>query len=143
MKQLPSIKYFFVNQLTNTNKLSPGMSVEFLVEYKTNTYLDVTETMVFDTLDGDLLEVKLISYRNAPDLLIFMYRDSNILKTKPVKKEEEYDLERMNAVNTNIDCGFCLLGSKINLELILFNEGGRGEFFILTEEEWLKKDIKV
>lgn len=120
-----------------------GLSEVVIIEFRTDTYLDVIDFVQFETNDGIIFEVKLIAYRNAPNLRINV---QNQLKNKECNIQvfpQQYDITRAIALNNTIDCGFCFLGSSINISLFMYNEGGVGDFFIMTEDEWYDKNIQV
>lgn len=119
------------------------MIVPITVIFKTDSYLDASDVVIFQTNDNVKIEGKIYSYRNAPNLRIFIHNHSKDILCQKINLETDYDMQRAIALNNTIDCGFCFIGNSIKLQLNLINEGGKGEFFIMTEEEWYRKNVTV
>lgn len=112
----------------------------YKVTYRTNVYMDVRDTVSFNTHMGQVVVVKLASYRDAPILRIFVF---NIAEEFPEKLPEHFEEARANAVNFTFDCGNCLLGYRNTFSVVIANEGKRGTFFVMTEDDWYFSNVKV
>lgn len=121
------------------------MYAEFSVKYTTNLYRDVDDTVVLASNNGQLITINLKSRRDVPVLRVYTLKNIRTLTETAIPSEstELFDNTRASALNFTIDCGSCLLGNQINLNLILKNEGARARFFFITEEEWYFGDVNV
>lgn len=121
------------------------MCAIFSVKYYTDIYKDTQEIMTFNTYVGCDVEVQLISTRRSPKLTAFVFKSFKHFtqKCNPLEELDDHDQGRALALNSTIDCGSCLLGNKLNLNLILKNEGNNGRFFIINEDDWYLADITV
>lgn len=119
------------------------MTFPITVLFKTNTYLDVSDIVKFKTAEGINFDGRIYCYRNAPNLRILIFNHSKEGDFRNNILEPNYDIQRAIALNNTIDCGYCFLGSSLKIELNITNEGGKGEFFIMTEEEWYSMNVAV
>ncbi|KAF2903634.1 hypothetical protein ILUMI_02541 [Ignelater luminosus] len=140
---LPKTSFFKVELHTGSTRVAPGMCAIFSVKYCTDIYKDVQEIVIFNTYTGCDVEVQLISTRKPPKLTAFVFKSFKHFTQKftPIEELDAHDQGRALALNSTIDCGSCLLGTKLNLNLILKNEGNYGRFFILTEDDWYLADV--
>lgn len=144
IEKSPKLKYFDICLKSSNYKIAPGIAAILEITYKTDTLLDVFDSVIFATSKSKLV-LKLASFRNAPQLRCYIYKSNQnfLFKSEQDNYSDEFNAYRSLALNTVIDCGTCLLGDKIKLYLIINNEGSTGTFFIMDEEEWFCKNIVV
>lgn len=108
-------------------------------------YCDIKDCIIFGTPNGNLITVEIESYRDAPLLYVYMYRNLRILDKTclPSDSTDTFDEHRASALNFTFDCGGCLLGNRKTVSLIMRNEGSNALFFFMTEEEWYLNDVTV
>lgn len=137
--------YFMVDLIEGSTRVAPGMFVLFSVKYKTNIYRDVEEELSFSTFSGLDVTVLLKSKRSPPELTIFIFKGIDHFLTKQGYQKLLYNCceSKRLALNSTIDCGSCLIGDELILNLIIRNQGSDGIFFILSEAEWYSSKISV
>lgn len=85
--------------------------------------------------------------RQPPALQTFVCRDVEYFLDKVEESSvpcgRVFDDSRASALNYTFDCGLCLMGERNRLSLVVRNEGGKGLFFLMTEDEWYFGDVQV
>lgn len=121
------------------------MTIHFAVTFQTDTFLDVHDVVKINGYATSSLDVKLVSFRNSPSLHCYVFKSMGCLANNPIPSHDtmEYDVYRSLALNLVIDCGTCLYGEKIDVNLIMQNEGCSSCFFIVSENEWFNSTITV
>lgn len=143
---LPKSNVFHVQALSENSKAAPGISICYKVLFKTSVYRDVQDSVSFKTYGGQTIEVKIISSRELPALQAFVCNNIDGFLEKADTGSSHtrlFDDSRASALNYTIDCGPCLLGNRNRKNLLIRNEGGKGEFFLMTEYDWYFGDVKV
>ncbi|KAF5296355.1 hypothetical protein FQR65_LT10247 [Abscondita terminalis] len=133
-----------VDQKSGTTRVAAGMCVVFSVKYHPEIYKDVEDKVTINTFNGEDVVVTLKSYRTPPKLIAFIHRNSEHFIANNQTGCEcliEYSEERQLALNSSIDCGGCLVGSKVNINVLIKNKGSDGKFFILSEDEWYFSEV--
>lgn len=137
---------FLVQAISKISKVAAGMSVYYKIFFETKTYQDVEDFILFQTYAGQIIQVKLKCTRQPPALQVFICKEVDHFLNKVETSsscENLFDDRRASALNYTFDCGLCLLGEKNTMSMLMRNEGGKGTFFIMTEDEWYFGDVKV
>lgn len=122
------------------------MSAFYKVLFNSSMYRDVQDAVVFKTYRGQTVEVKIMSFREPPALQAFVCKDvDNFLNKVDASTSctKMFDNSRASALNYTFDCGYCLLGERSNMNLLIRNEGGNGSFFLMTEDDWYFGNVEV
>lgn len=130
----PKTSPFKIKMLTDSSRLAPGISAEFLVTFQTDIYINHTDFLKFKARKGPVCILPISTFRDSPKLSCYVYHTLSVEMTRP---NTCFSNRRCTALNFTIDCGTCLLGNNNFVTLVLKNEGQRGKFFITTEEEWI------
>lgn len=132
--------------MSNMSKVAPGMSIHYKVLFRTIVYKDLEDLVSFKTYGGQTLEVRILCTREPPALQTFICKDIDSFLNKVDSSSSStklFDDSRASALNYTFDCGPCLLGDKNKTSMLIRNEGGRGSFFLMTEDDWYFGDVKV
>lgn len=145
VKNLPKSSKFTIHRLQPCSKLVPGMCITFQVIFQTDVICDIQDNVTFHSPYGDVENVLLHCYCESPCLRIYVFKNVTNFTTKPLPDSPSlsYDVSRSAALNSVVDFGTCLLGSVMDVTLIMQNEGNTGTFFVMTENEWFNTTIKV
>ncbi|XP_025836193.1 uncharacterized protein LOC108733558 isoform X2 [Agrilus planipennis] len=137
--------HFKLHLTSDSLRIAPGMCATFKVSFKTDTYQDERRTITFRTCKGCDVTINLISFRNSPVLHAYVYRllDDYYNRTGSSSSlQQNFNAARAAALNSTIDCGSCLLGTGLFLNVILHNEGESGSFFLMSEQDWYNYEVK-
>ncbi|XP_044271975.1 uncharacterized protein LOC123015940 isoform X2 [Tribolium madens] len=140
---LPKDSPYRLKILTESQRVAPGMSAEFLVEFRPESFQNYTEFIKFRTIKGADLNVVVSSARDSPKLICYIYNPFLpwYAVRKPGPGSKYFSERRRTALNFTIDCGTCLLGNYSLITLIMKNQGNRGRFLITTENEWVFSEL--
>ncbi|EFA10407.2 hypothetical protein TcasGA2_TC012646 [Tribolium castaneum] len=141
----PKDSPFRLKLLTDSQRVAPGMSAEFLVEFRPQTFQNCTEFVKFRTIKGADLSVLVSSARDSPKLACYIFNPFLpwYAVRKPGPGSKYFSERRRTALNFTIDCGTCLLGNHSLVTLIMKNDGVRGRFLVTTENEWVFSELNV
>ncbi|KAJ8940552.1 hypothetical protein NQ318_003395 [Aromia moschata] len=138
----PSLPSLSVKLLSDP-KIAPGLSAKAIVTFKPEIYLDTDDYVVFRNYHGDTASLFLAITRDSPRLIVCILKGDNKCLLETVRPgTERFAENRREALNYTIDCGSCLIGEYLTLFVFVQNKGIVGRFFIITEDEWLYKDVR-
>lgn len=143
--RLPKDPVFSVKPFSSVSRVAPGMSAVYVVSFITDVYKDTKDTVSFKCCGGQTIAVDLTSWREPPHLQVFVYEDASYLLDRLERDsfEKSFDDTRASALNYTFDCGSCLLGDRKSISLIVWNEGGKASFFLVTENDWYLQNVQV
>lgn len=146
LQKLPTNPVFHIHAMSTTSKVAAGMSVYYKVLFKTDVFKDADDIVTFKTYGGQYVNVRLVSSREPPALQVFVCKDPDSFLNKldiDSSCAKLFDDTRASALNYTIDCGQCFLGQRSRTTWIIRNDGGKGTFFLMTEDDWYFGDVKV
>ncbi|XP_044754078.1 uncharacterized protein LOC123313311 isoform X2 [Coccinella septempunctata] len=135
--QHPKGTPFSIKTLSNAQFLAPGMYIDFQVAYRTDIYHNYSTEIEFSTSGGYRTVLKVTSFRRPPHLRVYIFRPMKHILHDNCPGTSEFWDRRCTALNDTIDCGHCFIGNYNYLSLLVGNVGNRGQFFLLTEDEWI------
>lgn len=114
--------------------MSATFKIAFLAEYY-STFID---ELIFGVVNSNQFIVKLHSYREIPFLKGLVYTNEDLVKCDFYSQTFTDDI-----YNFTFDCGSILNGQTMQLSMILQNCKTVARYFIMSEDDWIYKDITV
>ncbi|XP_045475652.1 uncharacterized protein LOC123681343 isoform X2 [Harmonia axyridis] len=137
----PKNSPFSLKALSDVLFLAPGMYIDFQVSYYTEIYHNYSANIEFSTSGGFRTVLKITSFRKPPHLRVYLFWSMKHIMNDKCPGTKEFWDKRCTALNDTIDCGHCFIGNYIYLSLLIGNVGNRGQFFLLTEDEWISGSV--
>ncbi|GLH04524.1 Uncharacterized protein GBIM_10215 [Gryllus bimaculatus] len=132
-KETSKFKLQWSKKLGGIIAIASGLSITAKVEFHCKSLDDVTDELVLKVEGGKDIIVPIIAKRLPPIL-------------EALEPEITYDLVlwslEKRGVEATLDCGVALVGDSVLHTINLFNDGGDGSFWIMTEEEWIHCEVK-
>lgn len=142
IKDFPNSHTLSVN-LDINSKLASGMSCSATIIYKPELYRNIEDIVSFRNHQGIIKYLLINIIRDPPKLVTCIFKTNSCHMDRPKPGSARFLETRREALNSSIDCGSCLVGEFVHLSIFVQNNGTKGKFFIITEDEWYFENIEV